>query len=190
MPDAKSICNLGLGKIAAPRVNSLSPPKSPIERHCADGYPTWRDGELEKRIWRFALSSKVLTKTGPDVDELGDGRKYKYALPNDCIRPIRNKFTEWEQRGLFLYSRYDTLTIPYVRRASETEFPSTFVEVLACRVGLESVEFVTQSNTKDQTIEGKYARAINDAARVNAFVVGPEDVRLADENSEWITSRW
>lgn len=189
MADAKSIINLGLGKIAASRVSSISPPKSPLERHCADGYPVWRDSELELRDWRFAMEGgKQLTQSAI-LDNPSDGKKYKYALPNDYLRPLRSKTTEWEQRGSFLFSSYSALCIDYIKRVTESAFTNTFINVLACRVGIECVEFATQSNTKDDAIELKYDKAIKIAGRLNAYVAGPQDITLADENSEWIEAR-
>ena len=188
--DAKTICNLGLGKIGGSRVNSLSPPKSAVERHCAEGYTVWRDDELKKRRWVFAITYADLTKVGPDVDVANDGRKYKFSLPNDCLRPLRDKHTEWEQRGQFIYSAYSAMKLAFIARKPENEFPSDFVNVLACRVARESVEFATQSNTKEQSAETKYLNAVDDAARSNSFIIGPEDIQVADENSEWISARW
>lgn len=190
MADALSICNLGLGKISASSITSLAPPRSVLEKHCAQGYPTWRDNELQKRTWYFALNTKTLTLADTITDSLGDGRIYKFAVPTDNLKLIRDKYTEWQQRGLYIFSSQATLTLPYVRRASEGEFDSLFVELLACRVGQESTELATQSENKGESINTKYKRALNDAARANAFIIGPEDISLADENSEWVTARW
>ena len=189
--DAKSIVNLGLGKIAASRVSSISPPKSPIERHVAEGYPQWRDSELQKRTWVFSLWYQPLTAVSTDNDIANEGRKYQFALPNDLLKPIRDRHTEWEIRGPFLFSSQSTVILPYVRRVSEALFPALFVDVLAARVAMESVEYATQSNTKADAVEAKhYVPAITEAGKANAFVVGPQDQRLDDENSEWITARF
>jgi hypothetical protein len=189
MADAKSICNLGLGKIAASKISSLAPPRSAVERHCAEGYPQWRDSELTRNTWAFALSYRALTKTGPDVSVPEDGRIYQYALPNDCMQPIRDKHTEWEQRGQFIYSVNSTLTLPYVKRANEADFHPLFVELLACRVAMECVEFATQSNTKGQAADQKYDYWLTEAKRVNAVIIGPQNVELDDDNDEWVQAR-
>lgn len=188
--DDKTVINLGLGKIAAGSVSEINPPRTPLEKHCATGYPVWRDTELQKRDWYFALEYAELTKEGPDLDKAHDGRKYRFPVPNDLLKPIRDKFTEWEQRGKYIWSSRQTLTLPYVRRVMASEFVPLFIDVLACRVATESTEFATQSNTKGETAEAKYDRAVAVAARANAFVIGPQDTDLADENSGWITARW
>lgn len=191
MADAKSVINLGLGKIAASRIVTLTPPKSPTEKHCADGYGVWKADELEKRTWYFSLTYAQLTaspllNTDPVV---GDGRVYKFAVPNDCIRAIRDKYTTWEQRGKFIYSFEDNMVLTYIANKPEGDWPPSFINVVACRVALESVEFATQSNTKDDSAQQKYDRALRDAARSNAYVIGDQDVRLDDYNDEWTNAR-
>jgi len=190
MPDAKSILNLGLGKIAASRIVGLDPPRSPIEKHCAQGYVQWRDLELAKRDWMFAyVSGYPLTSEGPPLTSPSDGRAYRFALPTDFIRPLRSKATEWERRGGYLYSAYPLLEVDYIARVSENHFDNTFIEVLACRIALECVEFATQSNTKAQGLQVAYDDAIKIAGRLNAYITGPQDTTLLDSHSEWITAR-
>lgn len=191
MADQKSVCNLGLGKIAASKVVNLAPPKSNIEKHCADGYPVWRDSELEERTWYFSLkywklTASPLLTTDPT---LPDGRVYKYAVPTDLIRAVRDRYTEWEQRGKFIYSTQSALTIQGIARKPESDWPATFIDVVACRVAKESVEFATQSNTKGDTAEALYDKSIKRAARANAYVIGDQDVRLDDANDEWLQGR-
>lgn len=187
--DDRAIINLGLGKIAAGSVSNIVPPKTPLERHCAQGYPIWRDSELQMRDWYFALTQQLLTLEGPEVDAAQDGRKYKFAQPNDMLKPIRDKYTTWEMRGKYFWSSSNQLLLPYIKRASSAEFNALFVDVLACRVAKESVEFATQSNSKEESAEVKYDKAVARAAKANAFVIGPQDVDLADENSEWVMAR-
>ena len=190
MPDAKSILNLGLGKIAASRIVSLDPPRPPIEKHCAQGYAQWRDLELAKRDWKFAyISGYPLTSDGPALVNPTDGYRYRFALPGDFIRPLRNKDTGWDRRGSYLYSMYPALEIDYIARVSESQFDNTFIEVLACRIALECVEFTTQSNTKAQGLQIAYDDAIKIAGRLNAYITGPQDTTLLDSHSDWITAR-
>lgn len=189
MADAKSVINLGLGKIAASRIVTLTPPKSQIERHCADGYPVWRDNELEIREWYFALENAQLTLSPLTEVNIGDGRIYRYAVPNDMLRPIRDKCTEWQQRGTYIYSSSNTLVLPYVARRPESNWPSLFIDVVACRVAMECTEFATQSNTKGDRADTKYAKAISAAARANAFVQGSVDIRTTDADDEWLAAR-
>lgn len=182
------IVNIGLSKIASSRVSRLDPPQSSLERFIAAGYDHWKRSELAKRRWVFATEAhyalaKVETLEGAD-------RPYKYSLPVDCLRPVRLKRTEWQQRRRYIYSAEDNLKISYIANVDETEFDPLFVEVFASRVALEAVEYATQSNTKKSDIKTLYDMAVADAAKANAFVIGPEDVVSDDEDFDFITARY
>ncbi|RTL04989.1 hypothetical protein EKK58_09285 [Candidatus Dependentiae bacterium] len=174
------IINLGLSKLASSRVKRIDPPSTPLEQYMAVNYPQWKRAELTRRRWVFAYEEAYkLTK----VDTLdGVRRKYKYAMPIDCLRPIRTKRSEWVQRGKYIYSSEDNLYIDYIRNAPESEFDVLFNEVLGCKVAWESAEYVTQSSTKRDAAEAAYDKAVADAARANAFITGPESV--SDEDND------
>lgn len=184
----KDIINIGLGKIGASKCSSIVPPKSPLERHCADGYPNWRDSELQKRRWVFALDIVTFTQSGPPLEN--EIQKYRYAIPTDVLRVIRNKRSEWIRRGEFVYSAGTTFTSEVIVRKTAALFDPLFIEVLACRVAQECVEFATQSNAKLQTANALYKEAINQAGRANAFVIGTEDTETDDDHSSWVFERW
>lgn len=190
MTTAVAQINLGLSKIGASRVSTIEPPKTPLERFMADNYPSWRDAELSRRRWVFAMESRVLTLQ----DTLtGVERPYVFGMPNDALRPIREKDTEWQQRRRFLYSAQQTLTVTFIVRVPENDFDPLFSEVLACKIALESTEYATQSNTKKADAKALYDDAVKDAGRNNAFIIGSEDTTDSeDENRsfDWITSRY
>lgn len=140
------IINLGLSKIASSRVSRIDPPSTNLERFVAEGYQQWKRSELAKRRWVFAID-EYYTLTASAVFE-GRERPYEYPLPPECLRPIRSKRAEWVQRRRSLYSAYNELTVPLIMNVDEDEFDPLFVDVLSCRIALESVEYVTQSNTK------------------------------------------
>lgn len=181
------IINLGVSKIASNRIKRIDPPSTAVEEFMAAGYPQWKRSELAKRRWVFALVddySLTVSETLTGVD-----KPYKYALPIDCLRPVRLKRTEWKQRGRFIHSAYDTLKLSYVKNAAEAEFDVLFIDVLAARVALESVEYITQSNTKKEHAQSLYNMAVMEAAKANAFVTGPEDIQEDDEVFDWMVSR-
>lgn len=182
------IINNGLSNISASRITRIDPPQTPLEGFMASRYPQWRRSELTKRRWVFALEENyTLTK----VDTLDDVAKpYKYAIPNDCLRPVRTKYTEWVQRGRYIYSAYDTLKIDYIKNVDESEFDPLFNDVLSARVAIDSCEYVNQSNKKKETAKQEYKDALAAAALANAFVIGPEDIREDDEDFEWVSSRY
>jgi len=181
------IINLGLGKIAEAQIERIDPPRTSLERFIAAGYTSWRNSELAKRRWVFATEYDFpLALVASDLPGV---RKYKYSLPTDCLRPIREKGVEWRQSGRFIQSSNSALTIPYVINVPEADFDPLFVEVLAERVALESVEYVTQSNSKRQSREVNYVEAVADASRNNAFVIGPEDNTSDDEAYGFLEGR-
>lgn len=182
------IINLGLAKIAQSKITRIDPPQSALERHCATVYPMCRRSELTKRRWVFALVDNFVL---PQVDYVADTeRGYKYSLPTDCLRPLRAKSTEWVQRGRFIWSAYSGLRIPYIKNVLEADFDPLFVDVLAERVAVESVEFVTQSNTKAAARAQGYKDAVAVAGQANAFIIGNEDPSNEDEDFPFLTARW
>jgi len=182
------IVNFGLSKIAASPISRIDPPQSSLERHISAGYEHWKRTELVKRRWVFAVE---MNHALAEVEVLeGVERSHKYSLPVECLRPVRTRYTEWRQSGRYLYSAEAALRIEYIRNASETEFDPMFVEVLACRVALETVEYATQSNTKKADIKALYDEAVAAAGKNNAFVIGPEDIGADDGDFSFITSRF
>lgn len=183
-----AVINLGLAKIGSSRVRDIAPPKSSLEHHCSEGYEMWKRTELAKHRWVFATEYSYPLTISAEV-ERDDGLRYKYGLPTDCLRPIRSKYTTWVQAGRFIYSECDTLSIDYIRNVPEAEFDPLFVDVLAARVAMESVEYTTQSNTKKADASTLYERSLNDAKKANAFTRGPEDIQYDDADFSFITSR-
>lgn len=182
------IVNLGLAKIASARISRIDPPQTSLERHVAEGYQHWKRTELAKRRWVFATVDGYALTLSETLD--GEDWSYKYALPVECLRPIRNNRTEWKQRGRFIYSAYEDLKISFVRSVDEKDFDPLFVEVLAQRAALESVEYVTQSNTKKADAKALYDEAVDVAKQANAFVIGPEDIGADDNDFPFITARF
>lgn len=183
------IINLGLSKISASRIRQIAPAVTPLETFMAVNYPQWKRVELARRRWVFALvDDYVLTLSETLIADVS--QKYKYLLPNDCLRPVRNKDTEWKQRGRYVYSAHATLKISYIRNAAESEFDPLFNEVLACKISFESAEFVTQSTTKKESARKDYDTAVDNAGAANAFVIGPETIGEDDSNFEWLSVRY
>lgn len=178
------IINDGISKLGSSRVKQIAPPVTPLEVFMAARYPQWKRSELTKRRWVFALV-KEYSLTQVSTTEPGS-KPFKYNIPNDCLRPIRGKRTEWEQRGRYIFSAYDTLAIDYIKDAAESEFDPLFNDVLSARVQLGSVEYITQSATKKADAKEDYKDAIKDAGRANAFVIGPEDIDEDDNELSWL----
>lgn len=186
LTDVQNI-NLGLSKIASSRVARIDPATTPLEKYMAINYPQWRRAELTKRRWVFAKVEEyqlTLNATLTDTE-----KKYKYVLPIDCLRPIRNKTTEWVQRGRYIYSSQSSLKIDYIKNVSEAEDDPLFTEVLACKIAFESAEYVTQSTAKKESAKDDYKTAVAEAGAANAFTIGPEDIGSDDDDFSWIQAR-
>lgn len=182
------VINYGLGKIASSLVTSINPPKSQLERYLANNYDIWRRSEIGKRRWVFAMEDRVAL---PQVGFLDDEeRPYKYQLPIDVVRPVRTRGSEWQQRGRFVYSCMENLRVSLLMDRDENEFDPMFVDVLGCRIALESCEYITQSNTKKADAMEFYRDAVTEAGRANAFVIGPESYEADDGTFPFIYERF
>ena len=182
------VINLGLSKIASNRIARIAPAQTQLEGYMASNYQHWKRTELAKRRWVFALEEHYQLTVEATLTNVN--RPYKYALPIDCLRPVREKNSEWVQRGRYIYSAYSTLRITYIKNVDESEFDPLFNEVLACRIAYESAEYVTQSNAKKTAAFELYNDAIRVAGQCNAFTIGPEDINDEnDDDSSWVVSR-
>lgn len=191
MPTMKDICNLGLGKLGASRVNNLTPPISTLEVKCASEYPQWKASELKKRRWVIATSLYKLSALSElVVAQDKDGRIYKFNVPGDMLRPIRPKNCTWVQRGQFILDFSNTLILEYIRNIPDNEISDpSFVDVLACRVAVECAELATQSPAKARMALGMYQAALDEAGRLNAFVLDPHETSGDDSAYTWDRAR-
>lgn len=182
------LINGGLSKISANRIRSIAPATTSLEVFMASNYQHWKRTEIVKRRWVFATEEHYkLTLESTRTD--GVEKPYKYAMPVDCLRPLRTKNTEWIQRGKYIFSGQSELYIDYIKNVSEADFDPMFDEVLQCRIAYESVEFVSQSSTKKDFAYGLYKDAVDMAGQCNAFIIGPEDIQESDEAYSWLGAR-
>jgi len=182
------VINTGLAKIASSQIERIDPPRTSLEVFVAGNYPQWKRSELAKRRWVFAteLHYKLpLTET-----LTGTYRPFKYLLPVNCLRPIRGRRTEWVQSRRSLYSADPALEIDYIADVDEPEFDPMFVDVFAWRIAIESVEYVTQSNTKKADAKSLYDDAVRVAGQMNAYVIGPEDNTYDENDYPFLTARY
>ena len=184
------IVNLGLAKLGSARVSRLDPATSQLERHVASGYDHWKRSEIGKRRWTFARVANYKFPKLAENDKTFDGKPYKFELPSDMVRLTKTKTGRYERAGSFLYSGYSDLRDDYFRNVDESELDPLFAEVLACRVALECVEYVTQSNTKKSDIASEYAAAVRDASKANAFEIGPENISDEDDQYALLNARF
>ncbi len=87
MASVVDICNLALSHVGNDNmIASISPPDGSREAgYCARFYPLARKELLEPGGWSFAISRQLLA----EVTNESTTWTYAYALPADCIRPLR-----------------------------------------------------------------------------------------------------
>lgn len=186
-----TILNLALGKLSPSRIRHDNPPRTDLETYMVGHYDVWKHTELTKRRWVFAsVYEEPLTLSETLTSNPHDGRKYKFALPNKCLRPVRTKYTEWTQHGKFIYSTGSKLSLTYVKDVPENEFDPLFVDVLASWIAIQACQYVTESNTKLQLKREEYRYAVAEAGKVNAFIRGPEDIQEDDGDFSFLTARY
>lgn len=188
MSTKEGLCNLALGKLGLKdRIASLSAPTLPLERHFFTIYNHYRDVELSRHRWLFAKQEYVLSQ-GAAVSPYSD-KPYSYDLPDELLKPWRDKLTEWVLNGRTLFSGYaTTITLTGTRRVPETMFDPLFDEVFATRLALESMDVPGVSDTKRADSKQWYAVAIADAKASNAIQQEAPDIS-DDANFSWLNDR-
>lgn len=184
-----SICNLGLQKLGQARIVSLTE-DSTAARECNACYETLRDKELRAYKWNFAKKRATLAASSVTPDHDYD---YAFPLPTDCLRllpPSRNGL-DWsieshENQTCILTNDGDSLEIEYVARITDpTRFDFLFTEMLACKIGWQLCEKLTQSNSKKAEISNEYTALKREAKQVNAF----ENVSEEAPEDPWLAAR-
>lgn len=99
----------------------------------------------------------------------------KAGLNSFLGAPAWNAQPDWELEGDFLISECSTpLLFRFVADVVKvSEMDDMFCEGLACRVGLETCETLTNSNAKKQTMNNDYTKFMGEARIVNAIETGP-----------------
>lgn len=190
MPTMKDVCNQGLGKIGASRVNNLAPPISALEVKCASEYPQWKSSEIKKRRWVFATKLATLTALVTTIPDAPDQRTYQFNKPGDLLRAIRAKNSTWVQRGEFFYDFGATINLEYIANVDDSLMTDpTFIDVLAARVAVECAELATQSPAKKRDAMVYHQNAIEEAGRLNAFTLDPHNTGGDDAGFTWDTER-
>lgn len=149
--------------------------------------------------------SKALTilyplDAGPSTQ---NGTRNVFRLPNGFLRRAPNDpkqgsssalgapsaawMDDWNLEGDYIVtSDPGPILLRFVADVSNVaKFDPMFCEGLACRIGLEVCEPLTQSDSKLSSIGSKYKLFMNDARTVNAIETGPTE----PPEDPWITAR-
>lgn len=187
MASEVEICNRALQRLGAGRIVALDGANKE-SRECNTAYAPLRDFLLRSHPWSFAIQRAALAA---DVDApIGDDAPdAQYTWPTDALRILLPKSAslDWIIEGRkILTSDTAPLYIRYVARITD---PNTmdpmFREALACLIGFEICESITQSNTKKAGLRDDLRDIIAEARRTNAIEKPP--VESADDT--WDTDR-
>lgn len=152
MASVVQICNMALSHLGSEaQVSSISPPDGSVEAgHCDTFYGQSRTEMLETGSWRFALKRATLAEVTNDSEMWA----YAYALPSDCLKPLRiltpgdtvTVFTEDEStyspndrssdefdvEGAVLFTNMPEAVMVYVRDVTDTtKFTPSFTSALS-----------------------------------------------------------
>jgi hypothetical protein len=186
----ESICNLALDKLGADPIQSLSAPIKPNEKLLARQYTHQRDAELRAHRWLFALEVRRLTPTGTPITNDLDDVLYRYTMPTNAVRAIRQSGTTWQVRGRELLDPSSTtITVKFVMQTETALFDELFTEALACKLAEVCCEKITRSSDKVEQMRTMYKTAIDTARRINAFEVGPEVFSSSEFEGSWDMAR-
>lgn len=125
-----------------------------------------RDSLLSAYPWTFATGQLVLTEISPDP--VADYQK-AFQLPNDFLRAI-SAGAAGKGRGInyriyrdALHTDHEEITLTYIFRPEEEEFPPFFDMALIARLTAEFCIPVTESTSRAETLyrlsEQEFSRA-------------------------------
>lgn len=166
MASKVDICNSALLKLGCDRINSLTD-DNVRARTCNDRYEFLKEEVLRSAPWKFALKRVTLTKT---VNTPAFGYEAEFQLPSDCLRPweLEPNYIQWTQEGNKILANEDTINLKYIYKASESNFDTSFVEVLATRMAMDMCYKLTNSVSREQELRSLYLVLLADARTFSA----------------------
>jgi hypothetical protein len=184
MASETEIVNMALTKNGTSRINSLSD-NTEAAKIMRAIYSITLDAVLQAYPWNFAIKRAVLA---PDADAPVWGYNYAYTMPADFLSLISIKDDpEYSfEGGKILTNDGPALYMLYISRVTNTgEYSPVFINAFSSKLAAESVEPITQSNSKRATLEALYEKALDEAymadAQENQLQKLPED--------DWVLER-
>ncbi len=159
------LCSRALVRIGAAPLTSFDDGTAESEIAGVLFEPT-RDALLSAYPWTFACGQVNLTLL--ETDPVADYR-YAFGLPTDFLRAV-SAGAGGKGRGLnyriardALHTNSEAVTLTYIFRPAEEEFPAYFDAALIARLAAEFVIPVTENTSRAETLfriaEQEYARA-------------------------------
>ena len=144
------LCARALVKLGAQPISSFNE-NTAEAKVCAELYDSTLESLLASYPWRFALEKAVLSRlvTTPVADY-----QYAYQLPNDCVRVlsagsgVKSQGLKYKIVGTTLHTNADQVTISYIARPDESDFPPFFSNALIARLAAEFCLPLTESTNR------------------------------------------
>lgn len=159
------LCARALVRIGALPITSFDDGSAEAEV-AAILYPTVRDALLSSYPWTFASGQVALNVlSSPPLSDF----EYGYALPNDYLRAVSlgaggsSKGVPYRISRNVLHTDTQDVTLSYVFRPDESEFPPYFDQALIAKLAAEFCIPITESTSRADALFGiaekEYARA-------------------------------
>lgn len=183
MASVVQLCNMALSHLGnEAQVASISPPDGSVEAgYCATFYDQARTEMLEPGTWRFSLARATLA----EISNPSDVWAFAYALPADCLRPVRvlrpgegfavfNQFNtalevndrssaDFDVEGQVVFSNEPFATMIYVRDITDSgKFTPSFTSALS---------YLLASYLSGPLIKGNEGVRVGDAMRQRAMAI-------------------
>lgn len=193
MASKVSIANRALTKLGDQRILLLSDDNN-AARTLNSMFDDVRDAEIRRHRWKFALKRDQLSAL---VAAPSWGFQFQYPLPTDFLGLVQvNEYymrtgltykRPWSvEAGNILTDFPAPLKIRYMARIDNPAlYDPLFVEVLACKLAMESAEALTQSSGKKQAAMEEYKFALSEALRQDAIENPPDEL----PQGSWLDSR-
>ncbi len=118
-------------------------------------YPSVRDALLAAYPWSFATGQMALT---PLAGKPAADYQYAYALPNDFLRAVslgsggRGRGRHYRIARGELHCNDSAVTLTYIFKPEEEEFPAWFDAALIARLSAEFCIPVTENTSRAETL--------------------------------------
>ena len=159
------LCSKALLKIGASTIDSFEDGVAEAEVS-TNLYPMIRDGLISAHPWNFAVTQSKLSRL--TIIPVAD-YQYAYQLPLNLLRIIsagvgaRGKGLEYSIQENMLLSNFSNVTLTYIYRPAEYQFPAYFVDILVSKLAAEFCLPLTESTSRAEYLtkkfEGEFSKA-------------------------------
>ncbi len=165
--NAIDIVNSALVKIGATPIQGF-------QDNCAEAivakdlYEQVKDTVLSMYPWSFATKRISLAKLYIQNSENGNGGQNTFVLPQDSLRVLSVNARTYAIEGNKLTSPNNQITISYIYKTLEGNFPAFFANVLISRLAAEFCLPLTDSTTRTDFLYVRFDRELKTARLIDA----------------------